>query len=108
MLALRSTPQLAAALCLTGLAISAAAQNAAALNARALSATCANCHGTEGRSVPGAAVPSLAGIPKAYMVTQMKAFKDGSRPATVMHQLSKGYSDEQIETMAAYFSALKP
>jgi cytochrome subunit of sulfide dehydrogenase len=108
MLALRSTLQLAAALCLTGLAVSAAAQNAAALNARALSATCANCHGTEGRSVPGAAVPSLAGIPKAYMVTQMKAFKDGSRPATVMHQLSKGYSDEQIETMAAYFSALKP
>jgi cytochrome subunit of sulfide dehydrogenase len=108
MLALRSTLQLAAALCLTGLAVSATAQNAAALNARALSATCANCHGTEGRSVPGAAVPSLAGIPKAYMVTQMKAFKDGSRPATVMHQLSKGYSDEQIETMAAYFSALKP
>ena len=105
--ALGSTIQLAAALFLAGFAASATAQNAAALNARALSATCANCHGTEGRSVPGAAVPSLAGMPKAYMLTQMKAFKDGSRPATVMHQLSKGFSDEQIETLATYFSALK-
>ena len=108
MLALLLKIQLAAALCLTGLALTATAQNAAALNARSLSATCANCHGTEGRSVPGAAVPSLAGMPKAYMVTQMKAFKDGTRPATVMHQLSKGFSDQQVETMATYFSALKP
>ena len=108
MLALRFKIQLAAALCLTGLALTATAQNAAALNARSLSATCANCHGTEGRSVPGAAVPSLAGMPKAYMVAQMKAFKDGTRPATVMHQLSKGFSDQQVETMATYFSALKP
>ena len=106
--ALHSTIYLVATLCLTGFTVSAAAQNAAALNVRALSATCANCHGTEGRSVPGAAVPSLAGMPKAYMLTQMKAFKDGSRPATVMHQLSKGFSDAQIETMATYFSGLKP
>ncbi|NBO77856.1 MAG: cytochrome C, partial [Betaproteobacteria bacterium] len=27
--------------------------------------------------------------------------------ATVMHQLAKGYSDAQIEQLAAYFSALK-
>ena len=106
--ALRSAIQLVAAIGLTSLALPAAAQNAAALNARSLSATCANCHGTDGRSVPGAAVPSLAGMPKAYMLAQMKAFKDGSRPATIMHQLSKGFTDEQVETMATYFSALKP
>ena len=106
--ALRSTIQLVAAIGLTSLALPAAAQNAAALNARSLSATCANCHGTDGRSVPGAAVPSLARMPKAYMLAQMKAFKDGSRPATIMHQLSKGFTDEQVETMATYFSALKP
>jgi cytochrome c553 len=41
------------------------------------------------------------------MVAQMKAFKAGTRPATIMHQLSKGYSDAQIETLATYFAAQK-
>lgn len=88
-------------------ATSALAQDAAALHARALAATCANCHGTEGRTTEGSAIPSLAGMPRSYMVTQMKAFKDGSRPATVMHQLTKGLTDQQIETAAIYFAALK-
>ena len=38
---------------------------------------------------------------------QMLAFKAGSRPATVMTQLAKGYSDEQIRQLAAYFAAQK-
>ena len=68
-----------------------------ALLARNLAATCANCHGSEGRAVPGSSVPSIAGLPRDYMVAQMKAFKDGSRPATVMHQLTKGLTDQQID-----------
>ena len=85
----------------------AAAQNAAALQTRALAATCANCHGTDGRAVANAAVPGLAGMPAGYMAEQLKTFKAGTRPATVMHQLAKGYSDAQIDQMAAYFAALK-
>ena len=85
----------------------AAAQNAAALQTRALAATCANCHGTEGRAVANAAVPGLAGMPAVYMTEQLKTFKAGTRPATVMHQLAKGYSDAQIDQVAAYFAALK-
>ena len=81
---------------------------ATALHQRALAATCANCHGPEGRVTPGSAVPGLAGLPSAYTVTQMKAFKDGSRPATVMHQISKGYTDAQIQSVADYFASLKP
>ena len=38
----------------------------------------------------------------------MKAFQDGSRPATVMHQHAKAYSDDEIEQMAAIFAAVKP
>jgi cytochrome c553 len=49
----------------------------------------------------------LAGLDKAYHVVQMTAFKNGTRPATIMHQLSKGYSDAQIETLATYFAAQK-
>ena len=69
-----------------------------------VSANCANCHGPQGRS--GAAVPSLAGLPSRYIVEQMQAFKAGTRPATIMHQLAKGYTDSQIELMASYFSSL--
>jgi cytochrome c553 len=74
--------------------------------ARSLAATCANCHGTDGRSATKEVVP-LAGLPKSYLVDQMKAFKDGKRPATIMHQLAKGYTDAQIELIADYFAAQK-
>jgi sulfide dehydrogenase cytochrome subunit len=73
--------------------------------ARGLAATCTHCHGTDGRSV--GTVPGLAGIDKAYMAQQMKDFKTGKRTGTIMHQLAKGYTDEQIEQMAAYFAAQK-
>ncbi|MBU0587520.1 MAG: c-type cytochrome [Gammaproteobacteria bacterium] len=94
---------------LTGLAASSAmAQDAATtLHIRGLAATCANCHGTDGRTKEGSAIPSLAGMPRDYMITQMKAFKDGTRPATVMHQLSKGFTDAQIASVATYFAAQK-
>lgn len=103
----RVTPskRLAAALLLAAATLPAAAQNAQALHTRALAATCANCHGTEGRAVQNAAVPGLAGMPAAYMVEQLRTFKAGTRPATVMHQLSKGFSDAQIDQIAAYFAA---
>lgn len=83
------------------------AQTPEALYIKALAATCANCHGTNGKAVDGSSVPTIAGMPKGYLVAQLKAFKSGARPATVMHQLSKGYSDEQIEQIATYFAAQK-
>jgi cytochrome subunit of sulfide dehydrogenase len=83
------------------------AQDAQQLSIRSLAATCANCHGTNGKAFEGSAVVTLAGMPKDYIVTQMKAFKAGTRPATIMHQLSKGYSDAQIEQIASYFAAQK-
>jgi cytochrome subunit of sulfide dehydrogenase len=73
---------------------------------RGMAATCTHCHGTDGRSV--GTVPGLAGGDKANMVQQMKDFKTGKRPATIMHQLAKGYTDEQIEQIAAYFASQKP
>ena len=83
------------------------AVNTEQLYTRSLAATCANCHGTDGRTTPDSTVPALAGMPATYIAEQMKAFKSGARPATVMHQLAKGYSDEQIASIAAYFGAQK-
>jgi cytochrome subunit of sulfide dehydrogenase len=71
-----------------------------------LAATCTGCHGTNGITV-GDALPSLAGQPKAALLASLKAFKSGERSATVMTQIAKGYSDEQIERIAAFFAAQK-
>lgn len=72
------------------------------LQAASLAATCANCHGTNGVGVQGSAVTSLANLSVEYIKTNMIWFKTGQRPATVMHQLAKGYTDEQIDIIANY------
>lgn len=69
---------------------------------RNLAANCANCHGTNGKSV--AEVPSLAGVPANVTIQKMKDYRDGKLPATIMHQLSKGYTDAQIAAIAEYFA----
>ena len=74
--------------------------------ARNLAAACAICHGTEGRAATKEVVP-LAGLPREHIASQMRAFRDGQRPATVMHQIAKGYTDAQIDALAAWFSAQK-
>lgn len=80
-----------------------AAQDGLAL--RSLAATCAACHGTDGRAAPGESLPALAGRDRAELAGLLRAFRDGARPATVMHQLAKGYTLEQIDALAAYFAA---
>ena len=75
------------------------------LQARNLAASCSACHGTNGAAAPG--MVALAGYDKASMIKAMADFKSGARPATLMHQLSKGYSEAQIEAMANYFAAQK-
>ena len=74
---------------------------------RLLAATCNTCHGTDGRSV-GGVPPSLAGRPKAELQQMLLDFKNGKRPATVMHQQARGYTDAQLEQIAGYFAAIKP
>ncbi len=67
-----------------------------------LSNSCAPCHGTDGNSV--GAIPSIAGKPAADLEQAMKAFRDGSRPSTIMMRHAKGYSDTDIKLLADYFS----
>ncbi len=75
------------------------------LQVRSWAAACANCHGTNGKAEPG--MISLAGDNKDEMLKKLLDFKSGARPATIMHQLSKGYSDEQLAAIASWFAAQK-
>jgi cytochrome c553 len=102
-----SSPQACtlALLFLFGHALPAAAQDPNA--GRNLSAACFTCHGTNGNSVQGVP-PSLAGRDRAELFQTMKDFQSGKRPATIMHQQAKGYTDSQLQLIAAYFAAQKP
>jgi cytochrome c553 len=74
---------------------------------RNLAAACAICHGTDGRPAPSAPLIPLAGLPRDHISAQMRAFRDGKRPATVMHQIAKGYTDPQIDAIAVWYAAQK-
>ena len=69
-----------------------------------LASGCAICHGPGGHPAPGSQLEPLAGRKARDIVDAMNAFKTGQRPATVMHQISKGYSDAEIEAMARWFA----
>jgi sulfide dehydrogenase cytochrome subunit len=73
-------------------------------SATALAGTCAGCHGTNGYSV-GDTMPSIAGLNKRYLVKTMEDFKSDVRPSTIMGRIARGYSDQDLETIAAFFAA---
>ena len=73
--------------------------------ARNLAATCTSCHGTNG--VSQGEIKSLAALPKADIVNKLRDFKSGRESGTVMPQLAKGYTDEQIDLIADWFATQK-
>ena len=85
----------------------AAAQGQAALEAgRAKAAACAVCHGPAGiSSAPDA--PHLAGMPAIYFVRQMRNYRSGERKHEIMAVMAKPLSDEDINNLAAWYSAIK-
>lgn len=72
--------------------------------ARSLAATCASCHGTHGRP-RGPAMPPLAGMKADVMLQALADYRSGRRPGTVMPQIVRGYSEEQLRLIAGYFAA---
>ena len=76
------------------------AQTADQLYKRGLAATCANCHGTDGKGVVDGGMPLINNLTSEQMLEKLKAYKSGALEGTIMPQLAKGYSDEQLTTIA--------
>ncbi len=66
--------------------------------------TCVVCHGAQGRGTKG--IPALAGRSADQTYAALLAYKNGSRPATVMDRHAKGYSDEELRAVSEYFASL--
>jgi cytochrome c553 len=68
-------------------------------------ASCSGCH-PAARFVD-TTVPRLVGRNPADIVTAMQGFKSGQLPSTVMNRLAKGFSDDEIKAIAAWYGAQK-
>jgi cytochrome c553 len=68
-------------------------------------AGCSGCHAANARvDTP---VPPLAGRPAADIASQMIAFRSGERKGTIMDRIAKGFSDQEIQAIAAWYAAQK-
>jgi sulfide dehydrogenase cytochrome subunit len=67
--------------------------------------SCSGCHAASaGVDTP---VPPLNGRNAADIVTQMEAFRSGQKAATVMDRLAKGFSEAEVQAIAAWYAAQK-
>jgi len=73
---------------------------------QAKAAACMACHGMDGNSA-NPEWPSLAGQHSSYIVKQLKHFKAGERQNVLMAPMAMILADQDMEDLAAYFSAQK-
>jgi sulfide dehydrogenase cytochrome subunit len=66
---------------------------------------CSGCHATS-QNVD-TQVPRLSGRDAATIVTAMQGFKSGQLPGTVMGRIAKGFSDDEVKAIAAWYAAQK-
>jgi cytochrome c553 len=70
---------------------------------------CAGCHGPAGAGIP-AQYPRLAGQYAEYIVTQLKAFKEGGRandPNGMMRGVTARMTEREIRAVAEYAAGLR-
>jgi sulfide dehydrogenase cytochrome subunit len=78
-----------------------------AADPQVLASSCSGCHTNSDSERLKTAIPKIRGLPEAVIVEAMQAFRTGRRPATVMDRIAKGFTDDEIKQLAAYFSAHK-
>lgn len=67
--------------------------------------SCSGCHAV-GAAVD-TPVPRIAGRKAAEIAAQMRAFKSGEKPSTVMGRIAKGFTDAEIQAIAEWYSRQK-
>ena len=68
-------------------------------------ASCSGCHPSSNRvSSP---VPRLVGLDRAAIIKAMQDFRSGQRAGTVMDRIAKGFTEEEIQAIAAWYASQK-
>ncbi|ODP31219.1 hypothetical protein A9762_07295 [Pandoraea sp. ISTKB] len=74
--------------------------------ARDWAMACMSCHNAAAPVHAGkATLRTLEGRSATAMMASLQAMRDGRQPATLMPQLLKGYRDDELQRIAAYFAA---
>ena len=68
-------------------------------------AACSGCH--PARAGVDTTVPRLIGRDAGQIVAAMADFRAGKRPTTIMDRIAKGFTDDEIKAIAAWFAAQK-
>jgi cytochrome c553 len=71
--------------------------------AEGLADACTSCHGVGGHSQ--GYIPSIAGVAKATLLRELKAYRAQTAPATIMNRIARTYTDPELEMLADYFSS---
>jgi cytochrome c553 len=74
-------------------------------NGKTKAAACFACHGSDGNAVDPQ-YPRLAGQYNEYIQQALHEYKDGRRGNPIMKGFVGNLSDQDIEDIAAYFSAM--
>jgi len=85
--------------------VSIAAAVVASAESPAGAAACSGCHPASTRVT--SPVPRLAGRDAAAIVKAMQDFRSGTRAGTVMDRIAKGFTDEEIQAIAAWYATQK-
>jgi sulfide dehydrogenase cytochrome subunit len=68
-------------------------------------ASCSGCHAVHQAASP--AIPAIYGRNPDEVIAAMAAFRDGSRPATVMNRIARGFSEDEVRSIAAWLATQK-
>jgi cytochrome c553 len=69
-------------------------------------ALCQTCHGEDGKATV-VGTPNLSGQQKEYLIEQLRAYRSGSRHQDQMSIIAKSLTDDDIETLADWYSSIK-
>jgi cytochrome c553 len=69
-------------------------------------AQCAACHGKDGKTPIDPTYPKLAGQYSDYLAQALRAYQTGDRKNPIMAGIAKPLSRQDIDNLAAHFSAL--
>jgi sulfide dehydrogenase cytochrome subunit len=69
-----------------------------------LAQACAGCHGQAGAGQ--GQIPAIAGYDREAFAQVWSEFRDNQRPATIMNRIARGYTEDEVAALAAYFAEL--
>lgn len=69
-----------------------------------LASGCTGCHGTGGTGST-TYLPMIGGLNQEYLRTVLMQYKRGERPSTIMERIARGYTDDELQALVAFFAS---